>query len=78
MVNDKYLLTFELSEDGNELEIHCDDSGLEELIRVCQRLKQSRGHDHLMTPSWGGHELGEEKQGETNILLNQVTIRFWV
>ena len=80
MANNEHLLTFELSEDGDELEIHCNNRGLEELLRVCQRLEGSRGndHEHLTTPSWGGHELSEEKQGQSNTLLNKVTIRFWV
>lgn len=29
---------------------------------------------HLMTPSWGGDELGEEKQVEENALVHHVRI----
>lgn len=73
------LLTFELGADGEELEIHCDRRGLTELIRILSRLAHSAGqsHDHLMTPAWGGAELSEELQGETNRLLHKVTIRLW-
>jgi hypothetical protein len=73
------LLTFELGRSGDELEIHCDRRGLAELIRILSELAQSEGraHDHLMTPAWGGGELSEELQGETDRLLHKVTVRVW-
>lgn len=73
------LLTFELGPDGEELEIHLDQRGLSELIRILSRLAQAKGqsHDHLMTPAWGGVELSEQRQGEANRLLHKVTVRLW-
>jgi hypothetical protein len=73
------LLTFELGPDGEELEIHCDRRGLNELIRILERLVLAKGqsHDHLMTPAWGGTELSEEMQNEANRLLHKVTVRLW-
>lgn len=71
------LLTFELTPDGEELEIHCDSQGISRLLASLSRTAESRTHDHLMTPSWGGHELTEAKQGKENRLLNKVTIRYW-
>jgi hypothetical protein len=34
-------------------------------------------HEHLMTTSWSGSELTEEKQGKNNKLINKVTIFVW-
>lgn len=80
-MNDGKLLTFELIPDGDEVEIHCDQQGLEELLRLLNGLANSESplpkHEHLMTPSWAGHELTEEQQGEKNTLMNKVTIRLW-
>lgn len=75
------MLTFEVSPDRDELEIHFDQKGLESFIRYLQKLGDSKSplpiHDHLMTPSWAGDELTEEKQGESNVLLNKVTLWKW-
>ncbi len=75
------LLTFELSRDGDELHIHCNREGLEALQQILHRLAESSApvprHDHLMTPSWAGDELTEEKQGDDTTLLNKVTVRLW-
>ena len=80
-MSDRKMLTFELSPDGDELEIHCDQEGLDVLLRTLHRLADSKSslprHDHLMTPGWAGNELTEEKQGEQNTLLNKVTVRLW-
>lgn len=71
------MLTFELTRDNSELEIHGDKEGLLELIRILSRMVNHAGHEHLMTPAWGGSEISSEKQGETNTLINKVTIRPW-
>jgi hypothetical protein len=75
------MLTFETTDDHAELEIHCDPQGLGYLIEQLKKLYEANSplprHDHLMTPSWAGHELTEEKQGARNMLLNKVTIRLW-
>lgn len=34
-------------------------------------------HVHLMTNSWGGDELTDEKQGDENIIINHVKIFKW-
>lgn len=70
-------LTFELSADGQELEIHADDDGLKELIESLERVLRTRQHDHLMTPAWGGTELTQEPQGERNQLVNKVSVYVW-
>jgi hypothetical protein len=80
-MNDAKMLTFELSPDGDKIEIHCNQEGLDFLLRTLHQLADSKSplprHNHLMTPSWAGNELTEEKQGESNTLLNKVTVRLW-
>jgi len=67
------LLTVELK-DGNkaseaEVAICFDDEGLELLINKLTQLRGKREHDHLMTPSWAGNELTENKGGGENYEL---------
>lgn len=73
------LLTFEINHDVDELTIHCDDEGLRTLIAKLQKmaLRDKPSHIHLMTPSWSGMELTEEKQSEADTLINQVNVRLW-
>lgn len=65
-------LTVEI-EDGDqapsEVAICFDDEGLELLILKLERLRGKRDHTHLMTPSWAGNELTEEKQGGSDYCL---------
>jgi CYTH domain-containing protein len=68
------MLTFEYSLD-QQLEIYCDQEGLATLLRELGILKERGGHAHLMTPSWAGHELTEDKQGENTELIHHVLIR---
>ncbi len=77
-----HLLTFELSANGLDLNIHGDAKGLELLARVATRLaaRANAGapdHDHLATEAWAGTELSAEPQSSESQLLNQVTIRAW-
>lgn len=77
MTTDSFLLSFEISEDGDELSIHCDDMGLENFLSVLSQIKGKVSHEHLMTPSWGGNELSEDPQSEDGLFLNKVTIHKW-
>ncbi len=78
MADSDYTLTFELRERHNVLDIHCNDEGLENLIDALTLLVEGKhDHLHLMTPSWGGVDLSENKQSETSTLLNQVNIYKW-
>lgn len=77
MTTNSFLLSFELSKDSNELDVHCDDAGLEKLLSILSQLKGKMKHEHLMTPSWGGSELSEALQAEDSQLLNKVTIHKW-
>jgi hypothetical protein len=53
----KGLLTFEIEEGMDAIEIHANEQGLQDLIERLLRLKNSlRGksseHEHLITPNW--------------------------
>jgi hypothetical protein len=71
------ILTFELSADGDQLDIHGDTAGLQDLLQKLQGVIRSHKHEHLMTLSWGGDELTEEAQGKDARLINKVTIHIW-
>jgi hypothetical protein len=44
------------------------------LIRTLERLRQGGGHDHLMTRSWAGNELTEQKHDLASTLINHLRI----
>ena len=71
------LLTFEISEDGLEIDIHGSEEGLKSLADKLMRVAQLGEHEHLMTSAWAGNELSEEKQGISSTLINKVTIHCW-
>jgi hypothetical protein len=73
------LITFEIDQSCETLEIHLNDEGLDELVRRVERLRSSSesGHDHLLTPAWGGTELTESKQNASTKLINKVTVFLW-
>lgn len=78
MNSEEYLLTFELSKDGGELHVHCNDAGLRLLQRVLSSLASGQmQNDHLMTPQWAGNELSGEQQSDECTLLNKVTVHKW-
>lgn len=69
------MLTFELKPKHDVLEIHCDDEGLKTLTRLLRLLETKQiDHQHLISPSWSGHELTEIRQGTDTTLLHQGTI----
>lgn len=65
------MLSVEYSEQRQEVAICFDREGLKILMKSLERLgsKPTSDHDHLMVPSWGGHELSEDVQGEGNKLI---------
>jgi hypothetical protein len=71
------LLTVEYDGEGI-VELHLDEEGLDLLVDRLMKLRRHNEpeHDHLMTPSWAGWELTEEKQGAKNQLANQLNIFF--
>jgi hypothetical protein len=63
------------SNDVAEVAICCDAEGLERLIAQLEKLRHKRDHTHLMTPSWAGNELTEEKQGGKDyVLVNHLRV----
>jgi tRNA A58 N-methylase Trm61 len=75
-----HLLSFELSEDKDQLFVHADENGLrflvDELNNLLAHTREGHfDHEHLMTPEWGGDELSSERQG--GIILNHVKVYCW-
>ncbi|MTI85644.1 MAG: methylhydantoinase [Firmicutes bacterium] len=71
------LLTFEYNDVDENLEIHANKQGLKFPKRQIEKLEVNNTNFHLITSSWGGDELSEEKQGENNKLINHVKIFHW-
>ena len=71
------MLTFEITRDGDVVEIHANQDGLSTLIRCLEELRVHGDHIHLMTQDWGGQELTQEKQGPENRLVNHVKLMLW-
>ena len=73
------MLTFEWDKDSEQLEIHADSEGLEELVKQIKKLTGFEGneHLHLMTEDWGGEELSNDKQNEKSELIHHVKIFKW-
>ncbi|MEI8376734.1 MAG: Imm32 family immunity protein [Planctomycetota bacterium] len=68
------LLSVEYRREEDELDIVCDSEGLNSLIDRLVKLRDRGGHTHLMTPSWAGDELTEERQTDNGVLVNHVRI----
>jgi hypothetical protein len=67
------MITAELNEQLNAIELHLDRAGIESLITQLESLKAYHSHLHFMTPSWGGQELSEASHG-ANTLMNHLII----
>ena len=76
----RHLLTFELSEEGDELTIHGDPPGLRLLAeRIAELASQAEAQSNpssasLSTSVWGGNELSLEPQGKDTRLIYQVRL----
>jgi hypothetical protein len=76
----RHLLTFELSEEGDELTIYGDAPGLRLLAERVNNLaakaqtESGPGSTQLSTSVWGGNELSLEPQGNDTRLIYQVRI----
>jgi len=71
------LLTFEINEKQESIEIHANAQGINALIEQLKKTIQTSDHQHLMTKDWGGEELSSEKQGLSNHLIHHVKIIPW-
>ena len=76
----RHLLTFELSEESDELSIYGDPAGLRLLAeRVSEAAAKAEVQSNpsvgqLSTSVWGGNELSLEPQGNNTRLIYQVRI----
>lgn len=68
------MLTVELNEAKEALEIYCDEEGLDLLLKKLQSLRSRGGHVHFMSSSWAGEELDEDVQGAGNRLLHHLVV----
>lgn len=73
------ILTFEMADKNECVEIHGDRDGLLKLAKTCKELADSQppDHSHLMTEEWGGPGLTSDKQGVENELVNHVKLFRW-
>ena len=73
------MLTFEWDKETEQLEIHADKNGLNELTEKLKNLSGNEGeeHLHLLTEDWGGSELSSDKQNEKAKLIHHVKIFKW-
>ena len=54
------MLSFELTEDGKAIQIHCDSQGIGILLeKLSEQVRERGGHTHLRGPSAGGKDLNE-------------------
>lgn len=58
----------------SQVEIYCDQEGLESLIMDLSRLKKPGDHSHFMTPSWGMDDLCEDKVEPKNDLVHHLEV----
>ena len=68
------MLTLEVNEDAQTVELYFDSEGLGLLMRRLQLLRDKPGHDHLMTSSWAGTELDETPQGNGTTLKHHLVL----
>jgi len=75
------LFTIEWNQKEENVEVHLNESGITYLRNVLNKLVEAniQDHIHLMTPNWGGAELTQEKQNQSNDvkLINHLKIVYW-
>jgi hypothetical protein len=75
------IFTIEIDEQGELVEMHLNKEGAEYLRDILNRVIEvnSDDHLHLMTPDWGGNELTEEKQNQSDTvkLIHQLKLMYW-
>ena len=77
-----YLLTFEIDEEGEQVFVHGDPSGLEyfakQFLEIAAKAKAGEfPHHHYFTKEWGGNELSSERQSEKCRLVHHVKVYGW-
>lgn len=67
------MLTVEYDHES-QVNIYCDKEGLDLLLRELVILEKRGGHAHLMTPSWAGQELTEDRHDTSAELVHHLRI----
>ena len=63
------------AEDPDELEIYCDEEGLDSLLAQLQLVKTGRTeHVHLMAFSWGGSHLDDSPQDPSHLSIRHAKL----
>lgn len=62
------MLSFELTEEGRTILIHCDEEGMAALIKALERLRAQGDHVQVLTPSNGGHVLSEHSPSGKDVI----------
>jgi hypothetical protein len=57
------MLSFELANEGREIQICCDEEGMAILIRALNKVRAEGDHVHLLTPECGAYR-GLELSGK--------------
>jgi len=71
------ILSIELNEDKDKVEILFDKEGLIKLRHALEKIDLKNlgtDHVHLMTKEWGGDELTSEVMHEGNTLINDLKL----
>ena len=73
------MLTLEITEDSDVVELHGDSDGLLALAELLKSLATSNSpdHIHLLSDVWGGSTLTSQAQSERGTVVHHVKIMFW-
>ena len=75
------ILTLELDQQGELIELHLNKAGAEYLKNILVKLikNNQNEHLHLMTPDWGGDGLSTDQQnlGKDIKLIHQLRVSYW-
>jgi hypothetical protein len=80
--NMQALLTFEITNEGDQVFIHGDPAGLRKLASILETLAANaeRGdfpHEHLFASEWGGEDLSSTVQVTGNRCIPHVKLFGW-
>ena len=54
------MLSFQLINQGQGIQVNCDEQGMTTLLEALKKVQPTGGHIHLRTPANGGKELDEK------------------
>jgi hypothetical protein len=59
LIKRSFVLSFQLTESEQAIQIDCDEKGMKILLDALARARAAGAHVHLCAPSIGGHELNQ-------------------